>query len=62
MDNRYQPRCPECRKPLMYVGDIGAPGFGQAYECPECGESYVWLRGLRVLSTRAPELTEADVV
>ena len=33
--------CPVCRNELIYAGDLAAPGYGQAYTCSKCNESYL---------------------
>lgn len=32
--------CSDCGCALDYMGDLGAPGVGQSWECPVCKETY----------------------
>ena len=56
-----------CSDHLEFRGWIGAPGYGQSYDCAVCGEPF-WSPGgaeravpIDVLG-RPPELTPEDVI
>jgi hypothetical protein len=47
---------------LAYVGHVGAPGYGIAYECKTCGRSWLLIGKTFVDPADGPfELTPEDV-
>ena len=42
------PKCEDCNNPLIYEGDLGAPGYGQNWHCKVCGCDY-WKNGKLII-------------
>ena len=36
--------CEECQTKLKYESHVAAPGYGETYTCPNCGERYLKIR------------------
>ncbi len=54
-------KCYDDGNDLQYVGDLGSPGVGQSWECPECGTRY-WVSGnmMEKFSNLEPEDVTMD--
>lgn len=58
--------CKKCGTELVFVAELGAPGKGYSYDCPNCHTKH-WIYGSIVepfanLQAEDVELTIADVI